>query len=95
MITFKPYQQALSDTKETTKQELAGVHAAETKKRIELKIAELETARASAESTAQSMARQYPLHIDSLTKQLDEVALLSRNIEQLRQMCEQLFPPAA
>lgn len=89
------YAEAIAQSKDQQVASLAPLRAVETQKRIELRIAELDTQRTSREAEVANMAGRYPLDIASLTNAMDNLALLERQIAQLKEVTIQLFPPAA
>ena len=71
---------------------LAPVRANATRKKLELKVAELEEKRANLAAKVEESCSKYPLDIDAVVDAMDEVALVERKVSQCQQLIEDLFP---
>lgn len=85
------YSKLLKMAKDARDNMLAPYRVKETRKKGELKIAELESKLAEEDQKIQEIAANYPLDFDKLANALDERDLVERRIEQLEKIIETLF----
>lgn len=87
-----PYVEAIASSSDKKNADLAPSRAAETQKRIELKIAELDTALLTKENEIAQYAGRYPLDVASLQALMDQHAVTTRQRDQLKAVVNDLFP---
>lgn len=91
-MKLTPYVDAIQASADKKNADLAPSRAAETQKRIELKVAELDTQILTKENEIACYSGRYPLDIASLQALMDQHAVISRQRDQLKTIVADLFP---
>jgi len=92
VLQIKPYVEALAGSKAQEDADLAPARAEETKKQLELNIAQIDVQIMQTETTINQLTRRYPLDIASVIKGMDNLALMTRQRNQLANIIDQMFP---
>lgn len=79
-------------SKEQIDTKLAPIRAKKMQAKIAAKLADVDECILNAESKTFELCAEKEINLDSLTKELDQIALLERRKEQLKTINSQLFP---
>lgn len=91
-MKLKPYVEAITSTKEAKDASLAPARAEETKKSLELEVAQLDVKILQIEGRIATAASEYPFPLSSTLQSLNELALAERSKKQIVDLIGQLFP---
>lgn len=91
-MNLKKYVEAIVAPEKDKEALLAPGYAAKTAAELGLKITQLQIEKQGVEIRVQEAGSQYPLDVDNLSDELDQLELLDRRIEQLQDIQKQLFP---
>lgn len=94
-FTLIPYSDSISLSKEEKSKKMAAGRVKTQKARCELEVSKLEEEVTSLEGQVQELAAKEAIDIHAIGEKLDELALVTRKLEQLKDVVTQLFPAAA
>lgn len=91
-MKLKPYVEAITSTKEAKDKDLAPARGEETKKSLELEVAQLDVKILQIEGRIAAAASEYPFPLPQTLQSLNELALAERSRKQIVDLIGQLFP---
>lgn len=91
-MKLKPYVEAITSTKEAKDKDLAPARGEETKKSLELEVAQLDVKILQIEGRIATAASEYPFPLAETLQSLNELALAERSKKQIVDLIGQLFP---
>lgn len=91
-MKLKTYLEAIQATKEDKQKQLAPAHAEQSRAELSVKIAKLGIEIGDLEIEVTNAASAYPLDVDALSENLDQLAWAQRRLDQLQSIQKQLFP---
>jgi len=90
-MKLKKYEEAILQSKEDLDKQMAPARAQEQRAKLQMRLAELSIEIQGRENAVNTAASRYPLDVNSIVSNLDELDLLKRLETQLKGIAEQLF----